>query len=136
MVVAKGNRLTAVRRPRLLGVTVRGGVVELLDNRGNVLAMTVASSIDGNFVIQPVRSLKIGLTTLRFRVRDTTGRQSALSAPLTFNVVNRLPQASLPGRITAERAIMTKAQKVNPLLVRTRQAIQLAALRKSSLESN
>lgn len=81
-----GDHVTNVRRPHLVGTTVRGGIVDLLDGHGRVLGTTTASRTDGSFVIQPVANLPVGTLTLRFRVRDAEGHQSLPGPALSLKV--------------------------------------------------
>lgn len=126
----QGNRVLALRRPYLLGATVRNGVVELLDDRGRVLGMALASPVDGSFVIQPVRNLKVGKVRVRFRVRDAAGRQSEPGAALTLNVTTRqIQNGSDPTTVSAQ--LTTKARGNSPRRARNRAAALLREPRKT-----
>jgi hypothetical protein len=128
--VMRGNRVLALRRPFLLGATVRGGAVELLDDQGRVLGMTIASPVDGSFAIQPVRNLKVGKVRVRLRVRDAAGRQSEPGAALTLNVTTRQSQGGAdPFSVSAQRA--AKPHGSGPPRARNRAAALLREPRKT-----
>gem|GEM_PF-1674169 len=110
--MVRGGMLTTTRRPTLVGTTVPGGVVELVDARGLVMGMSVASALDGSFTIQPASPLKIGRARLRFRVRDTSGRQSPLGALVVLKVVNRVANATPD--VPSQHATRINKSSMNP----------------------
>ncbi len=82
-----GDGKTSIRRPRLMGTTVPGGIVALLDGSGNVLAIATASGA-GAYTLQPASSLAFGPNVLRVNVHDLAGNVSAPSAPFTVTIAD------------------------------------------------
>ena len=83
-----GDGKTAVRHPGLVGATLPGGIVDLLDASGNVIVTTTVSSSTGAYTFQNVTSGNIGAITLRVRVRDAAGNVSAAGSPFTLTIVD------------------------------------------------
>ena len=83
-----GDGKTAIRSPRLIGLTIPGGTVDLIDGSGNVIATSSASPSTGAYTIQSATSLAVGTLTYRVRVRDFVGNPSAPGSPFTLTIVD------------------------------------------------
>ena len=84
---APGDGMTAVRQPRLVGTTLPGAWVDLLDAHGNVLASATASATDGTVSIQLPAGVGGGPIALRFRVRDVAGNQGWPGPSFNLDIV-------------------------------------------------
>ena len=82
-----GDGKTSVRQPRLVGTTIPGGTVDLLDASGNLLAVATASAT-GAYTLQPASNLAFGANVLSVRVQDQAGTVSAPSAPFSVTIVD------------------------------------------------
>ena len=82
-----GDGMTVVRQPRLVGKTLPGARVDLLDANGNVLASATASPTDGSVSIQLPAGVGGGQAALRFRVRDAAGNQGVPGPSFALNIV-------------------------------------------------
>ncbi len=83
-----GDSKTANRRPGVIGTTLLGAAVDLLDATGNVIGSTTASTLNGSYTIQPSASLAAGSLTLRVRVRDVAGNLSTAGSALALTIVD------------------------------------------------
>ncbi|WP_197446705.1 Ig-like domain-containing protein [Tautonia plasticadhaerens] len=66
-----GDHRTAIRRPRIVGITDPGAMVELLDSSGAVVEVVEAAA-DGSFVVSPP-ALPPGPARFSVRARDAAG---------------------------------------------------------------
>ncbi|WP_158633472.1 Ig-like domain-containing protein [Tautonia sociabilis] len=89
---AIGDGLTAVRRPRLTGITEPGAIVELIDENGIELTESLADE-QGRFVVQFPNDLPDGSRSVRVRARDASGNLGQPGPPLSITVDTEAPPA-------------------------------------------
>ena len=68
----KGDFVTNVRSPRLVGKSDPNGVAALYDSTGKLLS-AVATASDGSFTLQSIYGLKLGINNLTVRTSDAAG---------------------------------------------------------------
>ncbi len=86
----KGDGITNVTRPHLVGIATAGLTVQLIDPNNNVIGSAVASS-NGTFTVQPGTPLPNGPITLRARVLDAWGDMSVPSPSIALTILNGPP---------------------------------------------
>jgi len=83
-----GDGKTSVRQPRLVGTTLPGVTVDLLDPNGAVLASTTSASGTGAYTLKPASPLAWGTDSLRVRADDAAGNLGAPSPALKLTIVD------------------------------------------------
>ena len=96
----KGDRITSVRQPRIVGTTEAKATVVLLDAAQAVRASTVADA-GGAYTLQPPLPLALGTYTYQVRASDLAGNQT-LSSPLTIQIVDVPPEAATISLLPAD----------------------------------
>ena len=86
----RGDGITNVRRPRLIGRATPGAVVELLNAAGAVLARTTAAA-DGSYTATPGAALADGRYAIRARATDAAGNVGALGPAWTLTILATPP---------------------------------------------
>jgi hypothetical protein len=82
----KGDGITLIRHPRLGGVASPGGLVQLLDSGGNVVATATASAVDGTYTLTSPAAT-VGFFTYRARAVDLAGNVGATGSPFTVQIL-------------------------------------------------
>lgn len=85
----KGDNVTAVRQPRLIGQTEKGAVVEVLNAFSQVVGAGFAAATDGVFAVPPATKLPLGANNLSVRVRDLAGNQAPSGPSLPVRIIQR-----------------------------------------------
>ena len=83
----KGDGITNVRAPHLVGVTEPGGVVQIIDSVGNVLNPTTTADSSGHYSTQLAINLNNGVISLRARATDVAGNVGPTSAPFNLTII-------------------------------------------------
>ncbi|HEV3164926.1 MAG TPA: Ig-like domain-containing protein, partial [Isosphaeraceae bacterium] len=81
----KGDGITVVRRPHLIGITEPNAVVDLIDQSGNAIASSTAGT-DGSYSIQPPSDLLNGHYSFQARARDAAGNQGTVGPTLSLTL--------------------------------------------------
>ena len=91
----KGDNITSLRRPLLIGMSDPNSAVEIIGPDGSVLASGTADA-QGNFGLRLASDLVNGTITLRVRARDVAGNLGPAVSPLTLTI------ATTPGDYDAD----------------------------------
>ncbi|MDB5350556.1 MAG: regulatory domain of in-like proprotein convertase [Planctomycetota bacterium] len=82
----KGDFVTNVRYPRLVGKSDPNGVVALYDSSNKLLSAVLVAA-DGSFTLQSIYKLPLGPNVLRVTASDAAGNQGSPGAVPTLNIV-------------------------------------------------
>jgi subtilisin-like proprotein convertase family protein len=89
---AKGDNITNVTRPRLVGTGEGSSLIDILNAAGSAVGSSLASA-GGSYTVTPQSSLPEGLNPLRARSTDRAGNQSALGTTLNLRIQTVSPAA-------------------------------------------
>ena len=97
-----GDGITNVRQPHLIGTTVPGVLVSILNASGNSVG-TAMSAANGGYSIQVANPLNDGTYAFRARVEDVAGNLSVPGAALSITIDTTAPAApSTPNLLPAD----------------------------------
>ncbi len=86
----KGDGITNVRLPHLVGTAPVGTTIQILNASGTVLGSASATA-SGTYSVQPASPFADGAYTLRARTVDVAGNLSAVSAPFSLTILTAAP---------------------------------------------
>ncbi len=83
----KGDSITVVRKPRLIGNALAGQTVDLLDAGGTLLASTTLGAGSSAYTLQWPNNSGVTTVNVRTRVTDVAGNVSAMSPVASIKII-------------------------------------------------
>jgi subtilisin-like proprotein convertase family protein len=83
----KGDGVTTVRSPHLVGKTIPGGIVDIIDNNGQKQTPSATADANGNYSVLLASNLTNGSIALRARATDQAGNIGPTSAVFNLTII-------------------------------------------------